>query len=92
MQGYGLTLEGTDTVFYEKLRLIVQEDEVIYIADVGEGPVQFLLKDKQEDKWQFENPENEFPKRIIYVRSDTTMTVYTEADQISIPFTFIKSK
>ncbi len=92
MNGIGLTIEGSDTIFSETLRIIKKGNDVLYIADVGEGSVEFKLTTAEDHTWQFENPDHDFPQRIIYSSKGDSMTVYTEAGDVSIPFTFKRKK
>jgi hypothetical protein len=88
MEGYGMTLSGSDTLFFEKMMIEVVGSEIIYTADVGEGPIEFKLTLAQDKKVLFENPANDFPKQIIYSNEGNAMTVYTAAGPVTIPFTF----
>ena len=68
MNGLGLTMKGPDTVSFEKLKLIVKDENVFYIADVPEnkGPVYFRVTEIWETSFTCENPEHDFPKKITY--------------------------
>ncbi|WP_258105578.1 DUF6265 family protein [Marinoscillum sp. MHG1-6] len=92
MSGFGMTLDSGDTIFYEELQIISGQSDIYYIADVGDGPVSFKLTQVESDRWVFENPEHDFPQRIVYTKTDSTMTAYTEAAQVSIPFRFKRAK
>src|SRR6185295_12212745 len=37
LSGLGLTMKGPDTVSFEKLKLIVKDEDVFYVADVPEN-------------------------------------------------------
>jgi hypothetical protein len=66
--GKGINLKGTDTVFVEKLKIIVKEGAVFYVADVPQNkePVLFKATSVTPSSVVFENPEHDFPKKIAY--------------------------
>ncbi|MDN5200051.1 DUF6265 family protein [Fulvivirgaceae bacterium BMA10] len=66
--GIGYTLKNRDTVFVEKLAILVENDEVFYSANVAHnaGPVLFKLTSSNNGVFEFENPEHDFPKKITY--------------------------
>ena len=68
LRGYGVTMKGTDTVFMEKLRILVREDNLYYLADVPENkePVYFKLTKIGDAGFVCENPDHDFPKKITY--------------------------
>lgn len=86
LTGTGFTLEGKDTLFSEKLKIVIDETgESRYLATVpGQNnglPVAFLLSSASEDFALFENPGHDFPKRIEYRRtSDTSIVVEVGAE------------
>ena len=67
MIGMGRTLAGGKTVFYEYLRIEERPDGVFYVAHPKARPgTDFkLTKIEGQEAW-FENPEHDFPKKIIY--------------------------
>ncbi|MEP3580416.1 MAG: DUF6265 family protein [Cyclobacteriaceae bacterium] len=91
MTGYGLTMEDGDTIFYERLQIIEEDGELFYLADVGEGIVKFKLNESEYGKWAFEDPEHDFPKRIIYTYDGTSMVAFAQADDVSLEFRFKKA-
>lgn len=59
-----------DTVFLEKIQLVYRKNAYFYIP-VAEGqnnnqPVEFKLTSHDENSFVAENPEHDFPKRIMY--------------------------
>ena len=91
MDGYGLTMDDGDTIFYERLQIIEEDDQLYYLADVGEGIVKFKLNESDNNKWVFENLEHDFPKKIIYTYDGTSMVAYAQADDVSLEFRFKKA-
>ncbi len=90
MKGFGLTTENGDTIFYEKLSIIKDGSEIFYQADVGEGQIRFKLTNSEDNRWSFENPEHDFPQRIIYAKEGNDMVAYAEAGDASLEFRFKK--
>ncbi|MEO9475219.1 MAG: DUF6265 family protein [Cyclobacteriaceae bacterium] len=91
MDGFGLTTEENDTIFYEQLRIIEEDNDLYYLANVGDGIVKFELTRSDTDKWVFENPKHDFPKRIIYTYDGTSMVAYAQAGDVSLEFRFKKA-
>jgi hypothetical protein len=57
-------------VAFEFLRLEARPDGVYYVAQPGgKPPVAFKWDGKSETEVVFENPQHDFPKRIIYSRN-----------------------
>lgn len=71
-EGASFSIIGTDTVWSEKMTLSEINNEVFYnalVADQNEGKaVSFKLVSSSEGKLLFENPEHDFPQRILYRR------------------------
>lgn len=73
-------VDGSETPI-ESLLLVEMEDEVFYIAKVAENPypVPFRLTALVDGRAVFENPDHDFPTKIVYARNDDgSMTVSTE--------------
>jgi hypothetical protein len=72
LEGVGYSIEDGDTTVFEKLKIRQSDGGVFYIADVphNPGPVAFKLVKLTETEAVFENPEHDFPNRIIYRRGE----------------------
>lgn len=70
MIGMNRTVAGDRTVFFEYLRIEIRSGEVLYVASPrGRQPATlFKLIETCERRAVFENPEHDFPQRIIYER------------------------
>lgn len=71
--GESMTLRQTDTVFAERMKMYIENDEIqLYIETVGDAPnpVVFTLKTAAEHPFTFENPRNEFPSQIVYTNPE----------------------
>jgi hypothetical protein len=68
MLGTGRTIRGGKTVFYEFMRIERKADEITYTPRIGSTPkpVVFRLIQQGPGEVIFENPEHDFPQRILY--------------------------
>ena len=81
-----LTNAKGEVLFSEKLRLEQRGNELWYIPTIASQnngqPVLFKEKTIADNSVIFENPEHDFPQRIIYEKpSDTTLTARIEGKQ-----------
>ncbi len=71
MFGLSYTLNGTDTVVFEKIQMIQEKDSLFYIPTVknqnDELPIQFVMTRMTEKSMTFEHPYHDFPQMIQYV-------------------------
>jgi hypothetical protein len=67
--GESFTVKNGDTVFSEQLKIEKSGDDIFYTAVVkhNPGPVSFKLIELGDNKAVFENPEHDFPNKILYV-------------------------
>jgi hypothetical protein len=70
MLGAGRTVKGGQTVSFEFMQLRVQPDGVVaFIAQPsGRPPTAFPLLRAGEREAVFENPQHDFPRRVMYAR------------------------
>ena len=70
MSGKGGATSGMDTVFSEKLKMEQRGEDLFYIPSVQEngGAVDFKFTGYKNDSIVFENPQHDFPQRIVYFR------------------------
>lgn len=68
LRGLGINLRGKDTTFVEKLRIIIKDENIVYVADVPENQksIYFKLTEITDSGFTFENPTHDFPKKIAY--------------------------
>jgi hypothetical protein len=94
MTGRGINLKGTDTTFVEKLKIIVKENSIFYVADVPQNkePVLFQATSVTKSSIVFENPQHDFPKKIVYEFDGTKLKATISGDGKSIDYWFEKSK
>lgn len=62
------TVKNGDTVFSEKLKLVYEDGNIFYVADVSHNPapVKFTATYLTDTLVTFENPDHDFPKKITY--------------------------
>ena len=82
MLAVGRTISGDKTVFIEYLRIETREDGLYYVAMPGaKTPTDFKLKRLAEGEVEFENPQHDYPQRILYRRNpDGSLTARIEGD------------
>lgn len=92
LRGYGVTMKGMDTVFIEKLRILVREDQLYYVADVLENvkPVYFKLTEISNRSFVCENPDHDFPKKIAYRLDGDTLKATISGNGKSRDYLFIR--
>lgn len=76
-EGIGVSMNGSDTTFIEKLKIAVKDDAIFYMADVKENatPTYFKITQLSKTGFSSENPEHDFPKAINYQLKHKTLTV-----------------
>jgi Domain of unknown function (DUF6265) len=81
MLGVGRTVRNGETVDHEFLQIRRNaEGKIVYIAlPSGQTETSFVLTSADENSFTFENPEHDFPQRIIYrARADGGLLVRIE--------------
>lgn len=70
MIGMSRTVKGGKTVFTEHIQIREANGAIAYIVALGMGakPTVFRLLRSSDNEVVFENPEHDFPQRIIYRR------------------------
>jgi hypothetical protein len=70
--GKSYIVKEKDTIVFENIRLVQQQDGLFYIPTVknqNDGlPVRFAIKTISEAQLIFENPQHNFPKVISYTK------------------------
>lgn len=94
LKGIGVTMKGNDTLFVEGLQLQPKENALYYVADVAEnkGLTWFKITAIDADGFTCENPAHDFPKKIVYHRTDDKLKVTISGDGKSIDFFFEREK
>lgn len=64
---------------FEYLRIVESENKIVYLASPGgQSPTSFTLTESGNNKAVFENPEHDFPQRIIYSLDGGRLTARIE--------------
>ena len=90
--GWGVTMNGQDTIFIEKLHLLVKDNLIFYVAETTDNkePVYFALTGLTETGFECENPKHDFPKKIRYNLEGNTIKASVSGNGKSINYVFQK--
>jgi hypothetical protein len=68
IMGMGRTVKNGKTVNYEMMRIEQRTDGIYFVAKPKANPAEtsFKLKSSSVGEFAFENPEHDFPQRVIY--------------------------
>jgi hypothetical protein len=82
-QNKGYFIKGADTIVTERVALKRVNGEIFYTSTVedqnNKQPVAFKLTFYKKGKFIFENPQHDFPKRIVYdFTSPETLHAYID--------------
>ena len=68
LEGRAYLLKKGEIVNPENLRIVIEDGEVYYVADVShnEAPVRFRMTSSSDTILVFENPSHDFPQKITY--------------------------
>lgn len=93
-KGIGLTLSGSDTVFVERLKILVKDDRLFYVADVPENPkpVYYELTETGNNYFVSQNPDHDFPQEISYYLEDGDLRIVVSSSEKKIEYRFRKEK
>jgi hypothetical protein len=93
-RGWGVNFSGSDTTFVEKLKIVVKDNHIHYVAEVAHNaqPVYFKFTSLTSSGFICENPQHDFPKKIEYQLDNDKLTAIISGDGKSIPFVFTKKK
>lgn len=80
MLGMSRTIVNGETVLFEFLQIVQERDELQYVArPQGKEPTSFRLIRGGDHQAVFENPEHDFPQRIVYsLRTDGSLAARIE--------------
>lgn len=90
--GLGVTMKGSDTAFVEKLKLVIKDGNIYYVADIVENkePVYFRLTTITDHGFVCENPQHDFPKMITYEKEGSKIRATISGDGKAIDYLFEK--
>lgn len=90
--GLGFTLQNSDTISQEKIKLIKTDNEWnLEVIGMGESnPTIFKLTKIGKDEFICENEQIEFPKKIQYLKIENNIKAIVSGDDAEIIFVFEK--
>ena len=91
MMGMSRTVAGDKTVEFEYLRIEQRAEGIFYVAHPqARCPgTDFKLTSASATEAIFENPQHDFPKRIIYRKTDDGLTASIDAGEGSKGMSFV---
>jgi hypothetical protein len=94
MMGVSRTVSGDKTVEFEYLRIEQRADGIYYVAHPkARCPgTDFKLTRATATEAVFENPQHDFPKRIIYRKTDDGLTASIDAGEGTKGMSFVFKK
>ena len=92
LRGIGVSMQGKDTTFVEKITILIKDNNIYYVADVPENkkPVYFKLVEISNSGFVCENPEHDFPKKISYQLNGVELKAQISGDGKAIDYLFKK--
>lgn len=92
LRGFGVTMKGPDTIFLEKIQIIIRTGDLYYVAEVKENgePVYFKFTSLTTNGFVCENPLHDFPKKIEYSLIGSNLTVVISGDGKSQSYLFAR--
>lgn len=77
--GESFFIKGKDTLHFEKIQLIQKKEDLLYISTIkgqnNDKPITFIKKDTVAKQLFFENPNNDYPKKITYNPISSTVII-----------------
>jgi hypothetical protein len=91
MMGMSRAVAGDKTVEFEYLRIEQRTDGIYYVAHPGARcpGTDFKLTSASATEAVFENPQHDFPKRIIYRKTEDGLTASIDAGEGSKGMSFV---
>lgn len=92
MTGQATTTQNGDTVYVERITLLIQDNAIYYVADVPQNkqPVYFKLTDITETGFVCENPQHDFPKKITYALTGNQLKATISGNGRAFDYIYIK--
>lgn len=92
LRGQGVTMRGADTVFVEKLSVVMRDGAAYYVAEVPQNPepTYFKITEMTESGFVSENPDHDFPKKIAYMLEGNRLRAVISGDGKEMAFEFLR--
>jgi len=91
---YQIDHQSGNKVVSEEIKLVKKGNDFYYVPDVAgpQGPIEFRITSFDENSFTAENPEHDFPKKIIYKRTGELLEATISGGSKSISYSFKKVK
>lgn len=87
--GMGYRMTGQKRTFQEILSIIKINDTLhLEVKGVNEKPTLFKFTNQTDTSFVAENPKNEFPQKITYIKDGKQLKAIVSADDFRIDFLF----
>ena len=88
--GLGVTVEGQDTVFFEHMGLTHIDNDMFLVVSTPEHEVavHFKITAQSNESFTAQNRDNDFPKKIIYRKTDQGLLATISSGDKKIDFVF----
>lgn len=92
MKGQATTTQNGDTVFVERITLLIKDNSIYYVADVPQNKesAYFKLTSLSSTGFVCENQQHDFPKKISYQLTGTQLKATISGNGKSIEYLYIK--
>ncbi|HRN40690.1 MAG TPA: DUF6265 family protein [Vicingus sp.] len=94
LTGKSYYTENGDTMLLETIEIKQIDGELFYcpaVSNQNEGKaIEFKLTSNKPNHLIFENPEHDFPKKIVYIQEGNNINAWIEGDGKKIPFFMTK--
>lgn len=92
-RGLGFTMQGSDTVFKEKLEILNRHGRLyLEVEGANEHTTLFKFASKTDSSFICKNKDNEFPKKIYYLLQNDTLKAEVSNEDFKVDFVFVKQK
>ncbi|HET9052684.1 MAG TPA: DUF6265 family protein [Cyclobacteriaceae bacterium] len=94
MNGQAITTQNGDTVYVERITLLVKDETIYYVADVPQNkqPVYFRLTSITANGFVCENPAHDFPKKITYTLTGNQLNATVSGNGKTIHYHYQKKE
>jgi hypothetical protein len=92
MRGQATTTQNSDTVYVERITLLIKDNTIYYVADVPQNkqPIYFKLTSITANGFVCENSEHDFPKKILYELSGSQLKATISGNGKSFDYLYVK--
>lgn len=92
MKGQATTTQNGDTVYVERITLLIKDNAIYYVADIPQNkqPVYFRLTALTHNGFVCENNQHDFPKKISYQFNGSELKATISGNGKSFDYRYIK--